>query len=79
MVHYLAVLAGVVLVAVAPGWLLAGRLLRSVRSITRVAARVTSRNLNERTGLGGPRDELRELAEAGAARAEGSGPGTDSL
>lgn len=62
--QYLAVLAGVVLVAVALGWLLAGRLLRSVRRITSVAERVTGRNLKERIGLGGPRDELRELADA---------------
>jgi hypothetical protein len=62
--QYLALLAGVVLVAVALGWLLAGRLLRSVRRITSVAERVTGRNLNERISLGGPRDELRELADA---------------
>jgi signal transduction histidine kinase len=62
--QYLAVLAGVVLVAVAVGWLLAGRLLRSIRRITTVAERVTGRNLDERIGLGGPRDELRELADA---------------
>lgn len=62
--QYLAVLAGVVLAAVALGWLLAGRLLRSVRRITSVAERVTGRNLNERIGLDGPRDELRELADA---------------
>jgi signal transduction histidine kinase len=62
--QYLAVLAGVVLVAVALGWLLAGRLLRSVRKITRVAESVTGRNLDERIGLEGPRDELRELADA---------------
>ncbi len=62
--QYLAVLAGIVLVSVALGWLLAGRLLRSVRRITSVAERVTGRNLNERIGLEGPRDELRELADA---------------
>jgi signal transduction histidine kinase len=61
--QYLAVLAGVVLVAVALGWLLAGRLLRSVRRITSVARRVTGSNLDERIGLHGPRDELRELAD----------------
>jgi signal transduction histidine kinase len=61
--QYLAVLAGVVLVAVALGWLLAGRLLRSVRRITSVARRVTGGNLGERIGLHGPRDELRELAD----------------
>ena len=62
--QYLAVLAGVVLVAVALGWLLAGRLLVSVRRMTSVAERVTGRNLNERVGLEGPRDELRELGDA---------------
>lgn len=63
--QYLVVLAGVVLVAVALGWLLAGRLLRPVRRITSVAERVTGRNLGERIGLvRGPRDELRELADA---------------
>lgn len=62
--QYLAVLAGIVLVAVVLGWLLAGRLLGSVHRITRVAERVTGRNLSERIGLGGPRDELRELADA---------------
>jgi signal transduction histidine kinase len=61
--QYLAVLAVVVLLAVALGWLLAGRLLRSVRAITSVARRVTGSNLDERIGLHGPRDELRELAD----------------
>jgi len=61
--QYLAVLAGLVLVAVVLGWLLAGRLLRSVRRMTAVARRVTGSNLDERIGLHGPRDELRELAD----------------
>lgn len=61
--QYLAVLAGLVLLAVALGWLLAGRLLRSVRRMTAVARRVTGSNLDERIGLHGPRDELRELAD----------------
>lgn len=62
--QYLAVLVGIVLVAVALGWLLAGRLLRAVRRITSVAERVTGGNLDERIALEGPRDELRELADA---------------
>jgi signal transduction histidine kinase len=61
--QYLAVLAGLVLLAVALGWLLAGRLLHSVRRMTAVARRVTGSNLDERIGLHGPRDELRELAD----------------
>jgi signal transduction histidine kinase len=62
--QYAAVLAVVALAAVALGWLMAGRLLRSVRAITSVAERVTGKNLDERVALRGPRDELRELADA---------------
>lgn len=62
--QYLLALAGIVLVAMALGWFLAGRLLGSLRRITSVAQRVTGTNLEERVGLDGPRDELRELAEA---------------
>ncbi|HEY2651253.1 MAG TPA: HAMP domain-containing protein, partial [Solirubrobacteraceae bacterium] len=61
--QYLAVLAGLVLVAVALGWLLAGRLLRSLTRVTAVARRVTGGNLDQRIGLSGPRDELRELGD----------------
>ena len=60
----LAALAAVVLVAVALSWLLAARVLRSVRGITSIAERVTGRSLHERVGLDGPRDELRELSDA---------------
>jgi signal transduction histidine kinase len=62
--QYLLAGAGIVLVAIALGWFLAGRLLGSLRRITSVAQRITGRNLDERIGLNGPRDELRELAEA---------------
>ncbi|HEY2201222.1 MAG TPA: HAMP domain-containing sensor histidine kinase [Solirubrobacteraceae bacterium] len=61
--QYLAVLAGLVLVAVAVGWLLAGRLLRSLTRVTAVARRVTGGNLDQRIGLSGPRDELHELGD----------------
>jgi signal transduction histidine kinase len=62
--QYLEVLAGIVVVAVGAGWLLAGRLLRSVRRVSAVARQVTGGNLAERVSLGGPRDELRELADS---------------
>ena len=62
--QYLLALAAIVLVAMALGWFLAGRLLRSLRRITSVAERITPGNLDERIRLGGPRDELRELGEA---------------
>jgi signal transduction histidine kinase len=45
------------------GWLLAGRALAPVARITAAARGVTERNLHERIALGGPRDELRELAD----------------
>jgi signal transduction histidine kinase len=61
--QYLEVLAGIAVVAVGVGWLLAGRLLRSVRRVSAVARQVTGGNLAARVGLGGPRDELRELAD----------------
>jgi signal transduction histidine kinase len=45
------------------GWLMAGRTLRPLTEITATARRVADRNLHERIGLSGPRDELRELAD----------------
>jgi signal transduction histidine kinase len=45
------------------GWLMAGRTLRPLSQITATARRVADRNLHERIGLSGPRDELRELAD----------------
>ena len=45
------------------GWLVAGRTLRPLQQITATARRVADRNLHERIGLTGPRDELRQLAD----------------
>jgi signal transduction histidine kinase len=45
------------------GWLLAGRVLRPVSSITAAARRASEQHLGERLALTGPRDELRELAD----------------
>lgn len=45
------------------GWLVAGRALRPIQQITATARRVADRSLHERIALGGPRDELRELAD----------------
>ncbi|GIF71194.1 sensor histidine kinase [Asanoa siamensis] len=45
------------------GSLMAGRTLRPLTQITATARRVADRNLHERIGLSGPRDELRELAD----------------
>jgi len=58
-------LAGVGLVAVAFGWLLARRALQPVHRITETAGRIAradGRGLHERIPSGGPRDEVTELA-----------------
>jgi signal transduction histidine kinase len=45
------------------GWIAAGRVLGSVHRITAAARAASEHNLTARVALGGPRDELRELAE----------------
>jgi signal transduction histidine kinase len=50
------------ILSVALGWLVAGRVLRPVRTISATARRISARNLNERLSLEGPDDEFRELA-----------------
>jgi signal transduction histidine kinase len=45
------------------GWVMAGRVLRPVRSITAAARRASERHLGERLALTGPKDELKELAD----------------
>ena len=45
------------------GWVMAGRVLRPVSSITAAARRASDQHLGERLALTGPRDELRELAD----------------
>ncbi len=49
--------------ATAIGWLLAGRVLRPLRTITGAARRISASSLNERLALQGPDDELKELAD----------------
>jgi len=56
-------LAGVAVVGIWLGWLAAGRTLRPLQQITATARRVADRNLHERIGLTGPKDELRRLAD----------------
>jgi signal transduction histidine kinase len=45
------------------GWVMAGRVLRPVRSITAAARRASDQHLGERLALTGPKDELKELAD----------------
>ena len=56
-------LAVFVVAAVALGWLLAGRVLRPLRTITAAARRISASSLHERLALRGPDDELKELGD----------------
>ena len=49
--------------ATALGWLLAGRVLRPLSTITAAARRISASSLHERLALHGPDDELKELAD----------------
>jgi signal transduction histidine kinase len=56
-------LAIMTIVSVALGWLVAGRVLAPLRTITATADRISDTNLHERLAMSGPRDELRLLAD----------------
>jgi two-component system, OmpR family, sensor histidine kinase VanS len=56
----LAIMTGV---SIALGWLVAGRVLRPLRTITATTRQISERNLNERLELSGPDDELKDLAD----------------
>jgi signal transduction histidine kinase len=59
-----AIALGIVAVlALLAGWLVAGRMLRPIRTITRTARRISSTSLHERLALEGPQDELKELGD----------------
>ena len=55
-------LAVMAAVAFALGWLVAGRVLRPVRTITAAARAMSATSLHERLALAGPDDEFKELA-----------------
>ncbi len=66
--HQLLVQSGIALavltvMSVALGWLVAGRVLRPLRSITARAQRISANNLHERLALEGPDDEFKELGD----------------
>jgi len=56
-------LAIVAVLALLAGWLVAGRMLRPIRTIIRTAQRISSTSLHERLALDGPPDELKELGD----------------
>jgi signal transduction histidine kinase len=45
------------------GWLMAGRVLSPLRTITTAARRISARSLHQRIGMTGPDDELKELGD----------------
>jgi signal transduction histidine kinase len=66
--HQLLVGSGIALaimavVSIALGYLVAGRVLRPLRTMTLATRRISERNLHERLALAGPHDELRDLAD----------------
>jgi len=66
--HHLQVYSGIALgimaiVSVVLGWLVAGRVLAPLRTITAATERISETNLHERLAMSGPRDELHLLAD----------------
>lgn len=56
-------LAITAVIAIWLGWVVAGRVLRPLRSMTTAIQQITARNVHERLGVDGPRDELKDLAD----------------
>jgi signal transduction histidine kinase len=56
-------LAVIAVTAAAIGWIIAGRVLRPLSTITAAARRISASSLHERLALHGPDDELKELAD----------------
>jgi signal transduction histidine kinase len=56
-------LAFMAIVSIVLGWIVAGRVLRPLRTITGTARRLSASNLHERLALEGPDDELKELGD----------------
>ena len=67
-VRQLLLLSGIALavmlaVSVALGWLMAGRVLRPLRTITATTRQLSEANLGQRLAVAGPDDELKDLAD----------------
>ncbi|REE96985.1 sensor histidine kinase [Thermomonospora umbrina] len=56
-------LAIMAVISVVLGWLVAGRVLRRLRTITAAARQISATNLHERLALDGPGDELKDLGD----------------
>jgi signal transduction histidine kinase len=62
-IRSVAILAGLVMLSLAAGWLIAGRFLRPLRTITATARDISASNLNRRLDLTGRNDEFKDLGE----------------
>jgi signal transduction histidine kinase len=56
-------LALMAILSTALGWVVAGRVLRPLRTMTTATQQISEANLHERLEMPGPRDELRQLAD----------------
>ena len=56
-------LAIMTLISAVLGWIVAGRVLAPLRTITAATRRISEENLHDRLALAGPRDELKALAD----------------
>jgi signal transduction histidine kinase len=56
-------LAAMIAISLLLGWLLAGRVLRPLRTITESTQNISENDLHQRLALPGPRDELTELGD----------------
>lgn len=61
LVQSLIALAIMAVVSIGLGWIVAGRALRPLRTITAAARSISASNLHQRLALAGPDDELKEL------------------
>ncbi|MFC4005799.1 ATP-binding protein [Nonomuraea purpurea] len=61
--YSLVTLAGLCAASLGIGWVLAGRVLRPVKSITDTTEEIQATDLTRRIRLNGPRDELKDLAD----------------
>ena len=62
-IRAVATLAGLIILSLAAGWLIAGRFLRPLRTITVTAQDISARNLNRRLALTGRNDEFKDLGD----------------
>ncbi|MEU5998185.1 ATP-binding protein [Streptomyces sp. NPDC047197] len=56
-------LAIMAVIAIVLGWVVAGRVLRPLRTMTGTIQRISARNMHERLAVVGPADELKDLAD----------------